>query len=128
MINKFESKDDLVSALKGSCHVPYYINSKPTILFRGKQVCDGGFFFIFPFFFFLFLISQLFFFKKKDLQTIHHFLMNTHLPFLHFHQFHLLQVSNKFLYLFFLFFSYFLFFEQKNQYKLKSNFFFFFLK
>jgi hypothetical protein len=42
-VSGFQSKSDLVSALMASCHVPMFMDGKPSIQYRGDQVIDGSF-------------------------------------------------------------------------------------
>ena len=43
IVDTFESKDDLISALLTSCHIPGYTFSETTVPFRGIRCFDGGF-------------------------------------------------------------------------------------
>ncbi|KAG2490373.1 hypothetical protein HYH03_011175 [Edaphochlamys debaryana] len=41
-VSVFTSRDDLMSALKASCHIPRYFNGSFTTSFRGRSSIDGG--------------------------------------------------------------------------------------
>lgn len=42
LISEFSSRDDLVSALMTSCHIPLYMDGRMTSTFRGSMHVDGG--------------------------------------------------------------------------------------
>ena len=42
LISEFSSRDDLVSALMTSCHIPLYMDGRMTSTFRGSMHLDGG--------------------------------------------------------------------------------------
>ncbi|KXZ42156.1 hypothetical protein GPECTOR_194g324 [Gonium pectorale] len=41
-VSSFTSRDDLISALLASCHIPRYFNGELTTQFRGRTAIDGG--------------------------------------------------------------------------------------
>jgi len=43
LVNNFTSKRDLVDACLASCHVPVFLDGRPTTMFRGEAVIDGSF-------------------------------------------------------------------------------------
>eukprot|EP00775_Hariotina_reticulata_P004212 gene4212-4461_t len=42
MVSHFESRDDLISALMTSCHIPWYFDGRWMTKFRGHYCVDGG--------------------------------------------------------------------------------------
>mmetsp|Transcript_6088 Transcript_6088/g.17432 ORF Transcript_6088/g.17432 Transcript_6088/m.17432 type:complete len:512 (+) Transcript_6088:157-1692(+) len=42
LISDFHSRDDLIQALLTSCHVPWWLDSRPWTTFRGSASYDGG--------------------------------------------------------------------------------------
>ncbi|GAB4816375.1 hypothetical protein N2152v2_003421 [Parachlorella kessleri] len=42
LVSQFEDRDDLISALRASCHIPYYLDGQATTEFRGVPCVDGG--------------------------------------------------------------------------------------
>ena len=42
LISEFSSRDDLISALMTSCHIPWYLNGSSYTEFRGTPHLDGG--------------------------------------------------------------------------------------
>ena len=42
-VTKFESKADLIEAIMASAHVPFFLDGRPFLNFRGKWVWDGSF-------------------------------------------------------------------------------------
>lgn len=42
LVSEFTSRDDLISALLTSCHIPIWFDGKPTTKFRGDVALDGG--------------------------------------------------------------------------------------
>ena len=43
LINDLKGKADVIEALLASCHVPVFLDGRPTTMFRGEQVVDGSF-------------------------------------------------------------------------------------
>jgi len=42
LVSSYEGRDDLISALLTSCHIPWYFDGRLTTTFRGVVACDGG--------------------------------------------------------------------------------------
>lgn len=42
LLNEYKSRDDLISALMTSCHIPWYLDGTPWTDFRGQYHLDGG--------------------------------------------------------------------------------------
>ncbi|CAM9281557.1 unnamed protein product [Laminaria digitata] len=42
-VSKFDSRDDLIEVLLGSCHVPFWFSPRPYMTVRGKPTVDGFF-------------------------------------------------------------------------------------
>ena len=43
LVSGFSSKSDVIDACMASCHVPVFLDGRPTTTFRGEQVLDGSF-------------------------------------------------------------------------------------
>jgi hypothetical protein len=43
LVSNFDSKEDVINACLGSCHVPMFIDGKPVTEYRGEKVFDGSF-------------------------------------------------------------------------------------
>ena len=43
LVERFESRDDLILALKTSCYIPYYLEPSMSVKWRGGSYVDGGF-------------------------------------------------------------------------------------
>ena len=42
-VNEFESKADLIEAMMASAHVPFVLDGRPFLKFRGRRCWDGSF-------------------------------------------------------------------------------------
>ena len=43
LVSGFRNKNDVIEACMASCHVPVFLDGRPTTTFRGEQVLDGSF-------------------------------------------------------------------------------------
>jgi len=43
LVRDFESRDDVIAACMASCHVPVFMDGRPTTSYRGESVVDGSF-------------------------------------------------------------------------------------